>query len=389
MTPDAPDFTYIQYDSDLSGFLAQLAQAELVALDTEFEKSRTFYPRLGLIQCHINGTNFLLDGQSLDLDEVWPLLWQVPRLLLHACSEDVQLLYLLASRHGQPALLTNVWDTQVGMAFMGLGRQLSYQQTVQHWLGLTLNKGESRSDWISRPLRSAQLHYAAHDVAWLPETAARLDAALAQRGLLDWAREDSRQLAVELAQQPEPCDAWQTLAHPRYSARQLAQLQQLCAWREQLVRVLDEPRSFVLRDNVMATLVERPPRTLNQLAQVRGIHPNVLREHGRTILDLLQFLPDEQEWPQRLEMPWPLSDAQKQYISQLIQEQADRYQLPADILMRKRWQVNLIYCASQLAQGDTVALSRLSPYLTGWRHAVITEPLLQWLVAQMQATTVA
>ena len=153
------------------------------------------------------------------------------------------------------------------------------------------------------------------------------------------------------------------------------QLQQLSIWREQITKALNQPRSFILKNATMIDLVEKNPRNNFQLAQVKGIRPNIVREHGKTILDLLKFLPPENEWP--LRMARPVKSNSKEVAPQieiLIERVVLETAVPKEVLLRKKW-LNAIYehVVFHLDEQD------LPNYLLGWRYEILTRPLIELL----------
>ena len=160
-----PDSQYIVDDAELAKACAYLQRASVLALDTEFVRTNTFYPKPGLIQIGDGQRIFLLD--PLTLTQWQPFLdlladQQITKVL-HSGSED---LVLLQHTFGQ--LPEPMFDTQKAAAFLGYGANLSYLNIVKELIGVELEKGETRSDWCARPLSERQLHYAALDVHYLP-----------------------------------------------------------------------------------------------------------------------------------------------------------------------------------------------------------------------------
>ncbi len=76
---------------------------------------------------------------------------------------------------------------------------------------------------------------------------------------------------------------YQDVGNYRHSRRQLMQLQQLAVWREQMVKALNQPRSFILRNSTMLDLVEKNPKNKFQLSNIKDLRPHIVREHGKTI----------------------------------------------------------------------------------------------------------
>lgn len=366
---------YIERPAELQQLIQRLQQARSCALDTEFIKVSSFYPALGLLQLNVDGNPYVVDG-LLDLQDFWPVLFEVPQLLLHACGEDLDLIYHLS---GQKPLM-NIFDTQIGLSFLGHGLQLGYQQAVQQLLGVQLDKGETRSDWLARPLRPEQLQYAANDVIYLPALADQVMGQLEERQLLAMAQEDSQTLAIEYATEVPLVHCYLDHAHPRHSRRQLVQLQQLCMWREQVAQSRNQPRTFVLKGSSLAALVEEQPRNLFALQKIRDLHPMVVREHGRTLLDLLHHLPDPEHWPLRLTRPPRIRSAElDRSINRIIHDVAQQLQMPEGVLIRRKWLNALLAHVARDQEEDQLPLS-----LLGWRYEWLTQPLLERLNAERE-----
>ncbi|MFV5262664.1 ribonuclease D [Acinetobacter courvalinii] len=364
-------FQFIQQQQDLAVLLSQMEQCSVYALDTEFIKVDTLYPKLGVCQINLNGQILLLDGAALDLTHFWPKIFAAQQNIFHACSEDIDLIYHYADQ--KP--LNNVFDTQVAMAFLGHGLQVSYQNALKTCLNIDIEKDQTRSDWLARPLSQEQMSYAANDVIYLSKLADTLKTDLKAKGLYQYVLEDCQNLTKEIATETPLPELYTDIGNYRHSRRELMQLQQLSIWREQITKALNQPRSFILRNGTMIDLVEKNPRNTFQLAQIKDIRPNVIREHGKTILDLLKFLPPENEWP--LRMARPVKSNSKEVapkIDALIADVVLQTGIPKEVLLRKKW-MNAIY--------EHVVFHRdeqsLPNYLMGWRYDLLTHPLIALL----------
>lgn len=364
-------FQFIQQQQDLAVLLSQMEQCSVYALDTEFIKVDTLYPKLGVCQINLNGQILLLDGAALDLTHFWPKIFAAQQNIFHACSEDIDLIYHYADQ--KP--LNNVFDTQVAMAFLGHGLQVSYQNALKTCLNIDIEKDQTRSDWLARPLSQEQMSYAANDVIYLSKLADTLKTDLKAKGLYQYVLEDCQNLTKEIATETPLPELYTDIGNYRHSRRELMQLQQLSIWREQITKALNQPRSFILRNGTMIDLVEKNPRNTFQLAQIKDIRPNVIREHGKTILDLLKFLPPENEWP--LRMARPVKSNSKEVapkIDALIADVVLQTGIPKEVLLRKKW-MNAIY--------EHVVFHRdeqsLPNFLMGWRYDLLTQPLIALL----------
>ncbi|MDV2488935.1 ribonuclease D [Acinetobacter johnsonii] len=364
-------FQFIQQQQDLTPVLEKMDRNEVYGLDTEFIKVDTLWPELGVFQINVENNVYLLDGTTLDLSEFWNKLFRAQQNVFHACSEDIDLIY----HYAQHKTLNNVFDTQVGMSFLGHGLQVSYQNALKQMLDVDIDKGETRSNWLARPLSPAQLSYAANDVLYLMNLSEKVKQELESKSLLHFALEDCQHLTQEIATETPLHLLYQDIGNYRHSRRQLMQLQQLAVWREHMVKALNTPRSFILKNSSMIDLVEKNPKNAFQLSGVKDIRQNVVREHGKTILDLVKFLPEQADWP--LRMARPIRHSSKdvgEKIDHLIQNVVNETSIPKEVLMRKKW-MNALHQHVVFHNDE----QDLPDYLLGWRYDLLTQPLIQLL----------
>ena len=364
-------FQFIQQQQDLTPVLEKMDRNEVYGLDTEFIKVDTLWPKLGVFQINVENNVYLLDGTTLDLSEFWNKLFRAQQNVFHACSEDIDLIY----HYAQHKTLNNVFDTQVGMSFLGHGLQVSYQNALKQMLDVDIDKGETRSNWLARPLSPAQLSYAANDVLYLMNLSEKVKQELDSKSLLHFALEDCQHLTQEIATETPLHLLYQDIGNYRHSRRQLMQLQQLAVWREHMVKALNTPRSFILKNSSMIDLVEKNPKNAFQLSGVKDIRQNVVREHGTTILDLAKFLPEQADWP--LRMARPIRHSSKdvgEKIDHLIQNVVNETSIPKEVLMRKKW-MNALHQHVVFHNDE----QDLPDYLLGWRYDLLTQPLIQLL----------
>ena len=366
-------FQFIHQQKDFENVLALMSQNSIYGLDTEFIKVDTLWPKLGVFQINIKDQVYLLDGTSLNLSAFWEKLFQAQQNIFHACGEDIDLIY----HYAQQKNLDNVFDTQVGMSFLGHGLQVSYQNALKTMLNVDIDKGQTRSDWLARPLSDEQLNYAANDVLYLMQLADKVQTDLKQNYLLDFAQEDCRNLTQEIGEETPLELLYQDVGNYRYSRRQLMQLQQLAVWREQMVKALNQPRSFILRNSTMLDLVEKNPKNQFQLSTIKDLRAHIVREHGKTILDLIKYLPDQSQWP--LRMARPIRHSSKEVgenVEQVIQRAVQETQIPKEVLLRKKW-LNALYQHVVFHNDE----QDLPNYLLGWRYELLTKPLIEVLHA--------
>ena len=366
-------YQFIQKQTDLDTVLNLMNQNSIYGLDTEFIKVDTLWPKLGLFQINVQNQVYLLDGTTLDLTQFWDKLFNAQQNIFHACSEDIDLIY----HYAQHKSLQNVFDTQVGMSFLGHGLQVSYQNALKTMLNVDIDKDQTRSDWLARPLTPEQMMYAANDVHYLMNLSQNIQKDLAEKSLLTCVLEDCKNLTHEIGTETPIHQLYHDIGNYRHSRRQLMQIQHLAVWREQMVKALNQPRSFILKNSTIIDMVEKNPRNNFQLSSVKDIRANIVREHGKTILDLLKFLPEQAEWPLRMARPIRHSSQDiGARVDEVIQQAVNETTVPKEVLMRKKW-LNALYQHVVFHNDE----QDLPNYLLGWRYELLTKPLIDVLHA--------
>lgn len=373
-------FQFIQQQTDLVDVLQKMDQCSIYGLDTEFIKVDTLWPKLGVCQVNVNGDVYLLDGVSLDLSQFWKKIFLAQQNIFHACGEDIDLIYHYADQED----LLNVFDTQVGLSFLGHGLQVSYQGALKLCLDIDIEKDQTRSDWLARPLSPQQLCYAANDVLYIMKLAHHIQEQLKQKGLYDYVLEDCSSLTKEIISETPKELLYTDVGNYRHSRRQLMQLQNLSEWRDYIVKATNQPRSFILRNSTMIDMVEKNPRNSFQLSQVKDIRPNVVREYGKTILELLKDLPNESEWPTRIAKPFKVTSKETlNKMDMVLAHAISETSIPKEVLLRKKW-LNAIH-QHVLSQGDE---QDLPDYLLGWRYELLTQPLIHLFQEEKESLSI-
>ncbi len=365
------EFEWVDTDQRLAELCEQWQQQSVIALDTEFIRTRTFFPKIGLLQIADNQGVYLVD--PLEIEDTQPLktVWQNTNVIkvIHSCSEDLSVF-----EHYLSALPTPLFDTQIAAAFAGYGASIGYANLIHHIKDEVIPKEETRSDWLQRPLSQSQLNYAALDVVHLLEVYDMLTSQLSQKQRLPWVELECQQLLDKIAQEElgqyylRVKSAWKLQSH------QLAVLQQLCHWREQEVRQLDIPRNRLIKDATLLEMAQRLPENNKQLRRVRDIYPNFIEQYGAHCLQLIQqVLDDPSTYPQRLSSPLTLDQRTLfKSLKEISVEIAESLNIPPEFLARKKDIEALV----RSAQGSLI---ELPGSLKGWRQDVIGQPLLNYL----------
>ena len=276
----------IDSDDALADLVARLVNEPLLAIDTEFERRSTYYPKLALVQVANPESVWLID--PLAISDWTPLRTLLPDSssvkVLHSASEDIEVL-----RYATGAIPEPLFDTQIACAFLGEGPSLGYATLLQKLVGIELDKSQTRSDWMQRPLTDKQIHYAEQDVVWLPEIHDRLAARLEQAGKLEWFREECRMVVERGRDEPDPVQSVSRFRmRGQWDGKKLARLQALSTWRECTARKEDRPRTWILPDATVIAFAERVPENAAAIARCDGVHPRIVRKHGEAIIELLR-----------------------------------------------------------------------------------------------------
>lgn len=362
---------WVQTTDALYALIDEIDSVDVVALDTEFIKRTTYYPILALIQINTGKAIYLVDAPKLDLTDLWQALIEVPTMAWYACGEDLGIFYLLA----KCPPLNNVFDVQLGVAYLSGKLQIGYSQAADEILGVHIDKGESQSNWLARPLTQEQENYAANDVRYLLALYQAVQSELKARQLYDYACEDSHSYAHELHDtQNLPDDQlYLDLIAPIYTRRQLALLQQLTIWREALARATNEPRSFIIGKQALREIVQQMPDSIKLLARTT-INRAALRRYGDEIVRIVRQVNamSENNLPP---MPPPSYHSKDKPFKNAVNDAVENFSqatgVPAILLLKNRWINQLL----QITAFDG-NISELPRELHGYRKALIVEQIL-------------
>jgi ribonuclease D len=360
MPTDTPHATWIEHPEALQEWLAALPPEAAVGVDTEFMRTHTFYPQLALLQLGYGTRQALVDPLACNLDGVLRSTLGGAGMLtvMHSASEDLEAL--------APALPSGpgtLFDTQLAAALVGMGLGVSYRALVHALAGIELDKGETRSNWLQRPLSPAQRSYATLDVVYLDTLHEQLAARLEHRGRSGWHAEECARLKQRgSSQDPDPQPQRTMRAAADWPVPKQALLRRLLLWRDAAARQLDVPRPWLLADALVLDLAHEPPATSTALEQ-RSRGQRALRSAQRkTLLELLGCPLDAAE----IEATWPIVghaqgankaalNAMKQYVDTV----AAQLDLPSGLL-----------CPRKVLEEFAVTAT-WPAFLDGWRRDLL------------------
>jgi len=275
-----------------------------LAIDTEFVSERRYQAQLCLVQVAVPDAEGpegvrtdvldpLDDSVALDPAPLARVLADpAVGVIMHAGRQDVAIL-----RRTWNTDITNVFDTQVAAGFLGFGNQEGYESLVRSALGVALKGGEGFTRWDRRPLTERQISYAGDDARLLLALGAEMERRLAEKGRLEWAREES--LLVQASRdERSPERAYERLPKlGRLDGGQRAAAWRLCEWRERLARKADRPPSYIVPDQALVELARRRPGNRAALEAIRGLPQQTLHRRGAELIEQIELSREDQAPP--------------------------------------------------------------------------------------------
>lgn len=376
-----PSSTPLQYITDRKGLdslCRTLHQSPRLALDTEFIGEESFVPRLELIQVATEQTAAIIDFPAVQadgsLDEFWEIVCRSDvEKIVHAGRQDLDLFAAHAGQIPKP-----FFDTQIAAAMVGYGAQVAYANLVHRLHGTKLEKAHTFTNWSARPLSCDQLTYALGDVQYLLSIHEHLHGRLTELGRLEWANEEFARLENLVGEKSrEPQERYQRIrGWDSLKPKAAVVLRELAAWRETEARRRNVPRGRILRDEVILQLARHPPKTVEELRSLRGVHPSEAERNGdqmiATIQSALALHPSA--WPAmpRDRKPEPESTGLVELLQAVLKARAAAEGIAPSLLATTADVQALIESKRRRVPADL-------PLLRGWRRQLVGELVLQVL----------
>lgn len=330
-------FFWVRTEDELYELIDKIDTLDRVALDTEFIKRTTYFPILALVQINTGTGIYLIDAPKLDLSDLWQALSEIPQMIWYACGEDLGIFYLLSDCPP----LDNVIDVQIGVAYLTGDLQVGYSRAINDFLGVNLNKTESQSDWLARPLTDEQENYAADDVRYLLLLFDVVNQGLIKKGTDSYAWEDSQTYAKELyLTYTLPDDKlYLSYSTPLYNQQQIAVLQAVTMWRESLARATNQPCPFIIGKQALREIVTDMPTTLKALS-CTTMNRSSIRMYGNELVAVIKSakaLPKDKQPA----MPPPVYMTKDKpfrgELRALVASYSQKTGIPENLLLKNRW----------------------------------------------------
>ncbi|MCL2882957.1 MAG: ribonuclease D [Coriobacteriia bacterium] len=361
---------YIDSDDRLQEYLQSITPTDLLALDTEFLREKSYYPKLCLLQMATRESLAIIDPlASLDLERLKPILLDPGVVkVFHAGEQDLGILFSII---GEP--VTPVFDTQIASQLFGLPQQIGLAALVHEFTGVRLKKIDSFSDWSIRPLKDAQMHYAADDVRYLPQVYQQMVDALDCTGRLHWLESDFLRLSDISHYVVDEDRLWRRLkGNSHLSLRQIGVLREIAIWREHTAQKRNQPRQWVLNDEMLIDIARRCPKTEDELFSTRGLATRINKKSVGELLEAVQrgLTMDEADLPHHENLVPRHNEMPGIYEAcmSLVHLRASEQKVTAAALTNSKELRALI-------GGQRQGL----PLLDGWRYEMVGRELLSFL----------
>ena len=355
----------VESDQQLQASVREWLNCDVIGIDTEFVRERTWRADLGLVQLSDGKKVWLVDPLKTGPLEPMSALFKDQAIvkILHAPSEDLDVLLYTTGAVPEP-----LFDTQIACAMLGQSLQMGYHSTVEWLLNITIDKGETRSNWCKRPLRPAQIRYAALDVCLLPMMYRQLLASLKELNRENWLAEDCARLLSKARTPQDPSQTWKRFnVNNRLDGTSLAILKLLATWRDEQAEKRNLARGFVIKDNALMTIANKKPASLAELSELDVWHPNAVQRNGPALIALINEVVK-----QGITAPAPAS-LQPEHrklmndMRKLVQLKATELSVDPALLASRRELEGLILLPESKA---------LSERFLGWRKNIITNDLV-------------
>jgi len=368
----------ISTTSELSDFCQTVSRHPYVAVDTEFMRETTFWPKLCLIQMAAPGLEAVVDpmAKGLDLAPFFQLMGE-DRIVkvFHAARQDVEIIYVLAKLIPRP-----LFDTQVAAMVCGFGESVSYVNLVKQIANADIDKSSRFTDWSRRPLSTKQLQYALGDVTHLRDVYSHLKGQLERTGRATWLDEEMAILSAPESYHTPPEESWRRVKMRVRSRKAFAVLIELAAWRERVAQGQDVPRNRVLRDEALIDIATHAPVDVAALSELRTLSDGFARSsRAKEIIDAVKagLARDPKTLPQQ--------DAQivvppdKQALVELLRSRLKASAARHGVAPR------LVADSSDL---DRLAMEKAPdiPALKGWRRDLFGEDALRLKAGELAIT---
>ncbi|MDH5434537.1 MAG: HRDC domain-containing protein [Gammaproteobacteria bacterium] len=275
-------YEWVKDSAEFESLSKQWLEAEYLAIDTEFERTRSFYPVLALVQIYDGKKVYLIDPQLIDCPDVFRQLCLDERVvkIFHSGKEDFEVL-----RYSWQCDFRSLFDTQIANAFLSGELSTGYAALVKQYSDVILDKQETRSNWLQRPLSEAQIHYAIDDVLYLPGLYQDLNKSLQDKSFNSYFSKECDELCTNDVRQYQDQEYRSVSEAWMLNEEQLGLFRQLHLWRYNTAVREDIPVGHIFRDPQLVRIALYQPESKAELSNIGNIHPRSIRRYWQNIVE--------------------------------------------------------------------------------------------------------
>ncbi|MGB1292685.1 MAG: ribonuclease D [Pseudoalteromonas sp.] len=372
-------YQLIQTQIQLNTFVEQIRNKPLLAIDTEFMRRRTLYPEVALIQVYDGEHLALIDPLSeLSLFDFWEILRDESVLkILHSPSEDIEVFQKYAGFVPAP-----LFDTQFALQLLGHGNCMGFAHMVKSLLNIDIDKSESRTNWLQRPLTNSQLDYAAADVFHLLPCFDIIIEQINAANYFELVINESNLVAQKRAYQtPDELlykdikNAWQL------KPSELVVLKELAAWRKNKAIRKNLALNFVLKEHNLVEIAKRKPSSLNALRNIPEVENIEVNRSGVEVLKCIEKakVVPVSDYPEQLKrlIDFPTYKKAAKDIKQTITKVAKEQGIPEDVMASKK-QINQLISWNWKLTPEQRKTHLKPDLLNSWRYEYLKDAIKEW-----------
>lgn len=368
--------SYIKNDDELQQLCDHLKEEPYLALDTEFVWTKTYFPNLGIIQIASESEAFIIDYVTIADFTPLKALLEDPKIvkIFHDAYQDVSIVNMCVN-----ARSVNIFDTQIGAAMTGLGGSLSLEKLLKQLEGVSLPKTETRTDWVRRPLKEAQIEYALDDVKYLVSSTKKLLATAESKGTKEWILEEMKRFDnIDPFPLQETIDKQFLKNAGRINAKFRPKLYALATFVERLARESNVPRDYIIRKDKISFIATRRFKSVDELVSKNVLQRKAANRFGE---ELLRILDEATEFPEEL-----LGKVRKPSVDNV--ETSTLISIYSGLVfgIAKRFAIDPSVVTSKNECADKVRLymeSGVIPTFDGWRGELLNDRTIAFLEGRL------
>ena len=350
-------------NKDIEQFCRKLSNCEFITIDTEFLREKTYYPKLCLVQ--ISGPDKdakAIDPliENIDLSPLFDLLKNEKIIkVFHAGRQDLEIFYNLMD-----VVPTPIFDTQIAAMVCGYGDSIGYEKLIKSITGSKIDKSFQFTDWSVRPLSDKQLTYALGDVTHLCDAYIHLRDILDKHKRTEWVMQEDKIICNPKTYENDPYDAWKRINIRSPKAKDLAILRELAALREQYAQKRNIPKTWVIKDEVLANIARQAPKDKKQLIKIRNISKDAVE--GKLGEQILKAIEKALSSPRA---KWPVPE-EKRHLNQSESVIVDVLKMLLKIVSTEHGVAAKIIASSTDLEDIALNDEADVPALKGWRNEI-------------------